>query len=674
MSVIQILYDGVDITTNVVITDTNFTGQVNGVPGQGHVRVRDLGHDYAFTTGKEVLLKIDFATFWGGYVMRVLRTYAFDVDDSSDPNTTERFWILECNDYNVLFQKRVAYKLSNPDQVTPFMEYPANTQDIVVLEDILTNYFDIVSDGIDISTGLTNVGTVGDAPFQAGSVSHQLGQIIQTVARETGAVFYIDPAKILRYVDAEAVIDPLPYSDNPTQPANAIDNLDFGYRALEIITDGSNLINDMYEWGAGLGSNQLIFSHVRDAASVELHGLWQHGELTAGLYHQNKVDRRANSFVYGTPQSKRGHKDDAVTWIITTFLPYLQLGSVVPLSAFAFNTGTHDIRPPFDNAGSPGPLEINLPVRRIEISFISPTELELRATLTYEIDLPWSFFEFPPFPLPGVPVIPPFDIPGPPRPSPSSCRHFDDFSNRNTCSVICYDLDDFNRVDQSLNGSYAIGGGQWTVLGGGAYIINNKAVVYPRSTTMLFGPVTPSSPFTISLKFTIESLVDSFVDHALVVYCAPNGATEGNSFARLVFNTQGPEEMGPPPISYIRAERFIPGFAPVVNDTPVTWATGVEYLLTVVSTQNTTTVTVAGVGTASVSLDLGNGGTYIPPIQIVYDSQLSGSESSGVLTLDDISLAGYQFCVSGDSGTFGDASSSADGSPRPWYDPLPGDS
>jgi hypothetical protein len=360
---------GVDVTSHVIFADAEFTQQANGQPGSARLRLRDLGHTLSPTAGQTLTVDVNGLRVWGGWALRVSPGYFFAVDDTSNPAQTERVWILEGVDYNILFSKRFLINRLNPTQMLPI--YPKDTPDFQVVLDVVQRFLELNNDGISTS-GVTHVGTPNlDGDFSAGNPGDSWGTSMNLIAGPTAAVFYIDPNKVLQFVDVETATAPFALSDHPDHTTS------FGYRDMEITNDGTKLVNDMMVWGAGAHSTpDTRFVRVQDATSIATHGRWQQGEFTSALFTTSGVTQRAESFVYGTPQSKRGGKDDAIQISCVTYHPGLTAGQIINFSSTVF--GYSD----------------TLPIRRLGIRFPNPTSVEFRVFLSYDIDAPWSDYEF----------------------------------------------------------------------------------------------------------------------------------------------------------------------------------------------------------------------------------------------------------------------------------------
>lgn len=222
MSVIVISVDGVPITDDVIIAGASFISLVNGSPGQCGFQVRDDAHAYAFVAGQPITMSIDGTLYWGGYVMRARYTYPLSVMDTTvTPVTVARYWSIEGVDYNILFQKRVIFDPAAPISKLDF-QYPVDTYDDTIIKDIFDNYLDISGDGLT----RTDVNRVAKAFLDIAGVTHKAGGMVasagmtwgdmmNSVARATGGVYYITPDKNLHYVDAGTVTSAYTLTDRP---------------------------------------------------------------------------------------------------------------------------------------------------------------------------------------------------------------------------------------------------------------------------------------------------------------------------------------------------------------------------------------------------------------------------------------------------------------------------
>lgn len=161
-----------------------------------------------------------------------------------------------------------------------------------------------------------------------------------------------------------------------SQTASGAAGLEIGCRELTILSDASHMVNDAMIWGAGLGSDEPVFAREQDATSIALHGRWQNENgFRQGVWKQESVDRIADSIVYGSPSSRRGHKDDAVSVTATIFEPGLRVGQKVPVTSTVH--GYSDV----------------VPLRESTITFVSPWAVKYDLRLSHEIDQPWSILD-----------------------------------------------------------------------------------------------------------------------------------------------------------------------------------------------------------------------------------------------------------------------------------------
>jgi hypothetical protein len=364
---ISVIVDGFDITKNVVVVGATFTMQVNGIPGQFSFLVRDDAHELDFTSGAEVTVDIDGRRKFGGYLLTVKRKFFFPVEGTATPTDVSRAWLLEGVDYNILFNKRVAWYPPNPTK--KFREWPVGSRDDVVIKYVFDNYTDLGADGVTYS-GVTHIGSINpDMAGVIGSPGFMFGSMMTEINRLIGGVFYIDQFKDLNFVDVDTPNADLSLSDHPVGPTVV------GYRELMQIENGAKLANDALVWGAALGSKNLRFGRSEDTPSINAHGRWQYGEYTTQMYKQASVNERASTVVYGTDQNKRGGKDDQESWTVTTFDNSFSAGQKVEIASEVF--GKSDV----------------VPIRRCTLTFETKVKPRYQLTLSHEIDLPWNTFE-----------------------------------------------------------------------------------------------------------------------------------------------------------------------------------------------------------------------------------------------------------------------------------------
>lgn len=372
MTAISILYDGQDITNVVVFKESSFTARASGTPGEAIVVIRDKFQEFDYPAGKTLELYIDGVREWDGWVVRRSRTYWFDGHDakcSPCPHVTPRRFSLLGADRNILFTRRVLHHKTDPTAFEPNI-WPAGTADNYVLSQSISKYLD-PTDGIDWLTKMENVGSPDPyVEFRVPGPTAYLGALFREVAQSVGAVFFIDPDRYLIYTDVNTATAPFGLSDQPAVG-------EVGYSNAMVLHKADNMVNDAMIWGAGQGKDYITFSRVTDAASVAAHGRWQNqGGFRQNLFNQGSVDRIANSIVYGSPSSKRGHKDNQVTVTCTIKQPGLRAAHKVNFESLVH--GFSDV----------------IPVREMTMTFPTPTDVLYTLRLSHELDEPWTTSEF----------------------------------------------------------------------------------------------------------------------------------------------------------------------------------------------------------------------------------------------------------------------------------------
>ncbi len=395
---------GVQVGPDVNFTRTKLTTYSNGKPGTGEVWIRDLDRVHSFTTGAEVIVRYRNIRVWGGFVMGIRRAHVFP-EGSGNLATEPRYLILQVVDYNILFERRIYYRKTDP-AFMPVRRWANGYDDDAVISDIVTYYLDIGNDHLNFDVhhvgtpGLPQISCNPDAPdnFQLGSAGWRWGDVMNAIVSQTGAVYYIDPDKTFRYVDDSTKQSVFGYDGLSDTPSGTMT----GYRDFELVNDGSELVNEQFTWGVGQGATAPVLGHATDDASVAEHGLWQGAELRYDMYCQDTVDLRAETWLSGSPQNHRGHKDDKVSIRATVFHPYFRVADVLLAENTTF--GFSD----------------DIPVRGAEITFPTPWSIQMVLTISHEIDQPWNIFEFyfpdfnfgfPPFEIPPFDgfIFPPFN-------------------------------------------------------------------------------------------------------------------------------------------------------------------------------------------------------------------------------------------------------------------------
>lgn len=363
-----IKYDGTDITSSVLFADAEFVSNVNGNPGSCRFRVRDPNHSLSFAVGKMLSLEIDGTVEWTGFVSKVGRQTAFPYG----PASQTIFWVIDGVDINILFRRRGVYKKTDPKDIAgkSYKYSGTPTADTTALADLFSTHLDLTGDGIDTSTLVTNVADINvDQTVNAFAGGWTWEQAMNSINSLPAAVYYINPAKKLIWADVDTESAPFGLSDTPDGVTT------YGYREMELVYDGSSLVNDFIAWGAGAGSNQMVSKRLISNSSVADHGLWQASLFKTDIYKQSSIDRVADSVVNGSPSSKRGRKIDKVSVTCATFQQGLQAGMAVSFTCGEF--GFTDV----------------LPIRQCKITFPAPDSPRFDLLLSHEVDSPWGFYD-----------------------------------------------------------------------------------------------------------------------------------------------------------------------------------------------------------------------------------------------------------------------------------------
>lgn len=363
ISRVSITCDGEEISGYIVYSSAQFTAQVNGAPGQCAFRVIDRKdgrwQPKHFRMGQQIVLSIDNVRVWGGFITNVRYVYPASVVDTTEVENTVTFWDIEGTDWNILFTRRYVYNQSKPTR--RLRNWVAGTSDKVVIDYMIANWLDLSGDNIDTS-GVTAVGTPGQfEKFRVAAAGQTWGDAMDSLCRNIGSVFYIDPDRKLHYVDDDVVTAAYGLSDKPT--ASQI-----GYAECEITSTAADMANDVLIWGAGQGSAKMVFARATSASSVNEHGVFQYGELRGDQWKQLSVERRANTYLNGSPQNRRGHKNDHVFITCTVYDAPFRVGQVV-----AFESQVHGIT----YVG---------PIREMTVSFPVPDVPRMDLKISKEID------------------------------------------------------------------------------------------------------------------------------------------------------------------------------------------------------------------------------------------------------------------------------------------------
>lgn len=450
---------GVDISDDVRYVDAMFMSQANGVPGPCSFAVRDKEHTHGFTFGQEIVVSFAGQVYWRGFVKSVKRSYSTAVDDTTNPLTLARWFLIEGYDINWLLMRRVVRNKAQPAK--GLLRPPSGYRDInhidqweigapsdVVLRWILSEYTDLEADGI-LLDRIDDIGSPN--PDYAGSFSAAVTvtQLLQSVNRLLNGIFYIDPDRHFHFHSTEEANSPYTLTDRPTAPGH------IGPTNFEVLTDATEMANDALVWGTAPGVSVVRFGRAQDTDKQAIHGRWQVGEFNTTMYKQASIDHRADAMINGNTASRFGAKEPKASATATVFTPAFKLGDVVTVRQEVFEATQYG---PLGDDGEAAVVEVPLPVRRMTITFPTQNHPRFEMLLTQELDDPWSIYEFvfprfppfPPFP-PFGPWPPPPDIPitdRPPEENPTGCS-----------DTICGVTDSWERaVSQTSNSGSTITG------------------------------------------------------------------------------------------------------------------------------------------------------------------------------------------------------------------------
>lgn len=483
MATVLIELDGTDVTASVILKGAEFTSSARGAAGTCRFRIRDYNQSKMFTVGKELTLTIDGVRKWGGFVMEVHRGYFWDGSPHPcDTPLVPRYFEIIGSDYNVLLNKRVLYDKVHPENFNKLTCFAAGTPDSTVIDYYIANHTDLLADGV-TTTMVEHVGTpsVDQCIPNDCNISAQAGQNISSFLRfinfNVGAIWYLDPNKNLVYTDVDTPNAAFGLSDDPVAG-------EVGCRDLEILYDASDMRNDALVWAAGQGPNQTgLFARRQDATSETTHERWQIANTNLSLICQSSVNQIANSYVYGSPQNKRGGKDDRVSIKATVFVPNFTVAQKVPVRSAVF--GYSDV----------------VPIRSERITFPTATEPQYDLVLGFDVDDPWTTVEFwwPQFHWPKCPdgSDPPCISIPPPPPPPNPCAQ--------DASTQCCET--FTRTVTTGWGASEFGDTSWTPSTNTYFAVNGTEGVVQNQSSPPFGQHTYISlPISVSVPFEIVTL------------------------------------------------------------------------------------------------------------------------------------------------------------------------
>jgi len=363
----KIRIGGVDVTNHVEWATASFTAKVNGAIGDCSLDILDRDRSLLFTFGQEIVLWIDGVIRWGGWVQRPTRTFAMPVQPH--PLTSPVLWHIEGVDYNAIFDKRVVHDLAHPERV---WNYPAGTADNDVINNVW-NYLDMDGFTKDIArVGPAVLDIPGVTARDGGEVvapGYTFRNVLTSIIRNTDAVFYCSPTKVITYVDSAEVNNPYTLTDQPNSVHDA------GYREAKFIDDSTDMVNDAMFWGVGYGSQVPVFARHQDTTSQTDHGLWQAGQFTSGVYRQATAVAIAASYVDGSPAAHRGAKNPKRSIELVTWSTVFGVGDVVNIYNSSY--GCTDV----------------LPIRMMSVTWPTPVQPRFALQMSWEIDAAWSMYD-----------------------------------------------------------------------------------------------------------------------------------------------------------------------------------------------------------------------------------------------------------------------------------------
>lgn len=392
MATISIKVGGNDITADCLITGAQFEYLTDGNIGTSTVVVKDTrSGPYApgyFNVGDEMTLDVDSVRVWGGYVMKVTRLYPHPAIPNEDPDTEPRYWQLTGNDYNILLRRRKLYNKADPTLQMKIYNADDEPTDKEIIRDMCNLYLDIEDDGFEAGTGgdvinLDDVIELGKLywveecteEWQAASPGMDWADGMRSVCDWSGGVFYIGPKSsdgghlgpTFYYHDVNTATGPYEVNDRPASDAGSK-----GIREFSHNLDATELFTEALVWGAGLGSQEVVFWRETATTQQSTYGTWQWSDFHQSMYKEECVKHRAKTFIHGSRLSKRGHKNPRESWDITTFEPDFQVGDVVDVASYIH--GVQD----------------NVPIRRMKITFPTHKDARFDLHLSHDYDTAYS--------------------------------------------------------------------------------------------------------------------------------------------------------------------------------------------------------------------------------------------------------------------------------------------
>ena len=374
MSSMSIRVGGQELATSyAVITQCSFNSVAGAQPGTATIVCRDPLHQLNFRGGLAVEWDIDGVRVWGGIVMQVEMSDWTPAGDGEAPGARKtRRWVLGCVDWNILFDKLVIYNHTNPALMAhnnrPFT---GDATDRGVLVDTMRNDTDISFWGVNYQTKVVETGyysptrkrTLGPNP---GSYLRGLFEMV-SISVDPGhpgaLVWYIDPRKYVVYMPQDAADAPFSVADGAGGEVSCHD--------LTISTDISSTRNDVFIFANELNPDPSVkvkphvkYAHKYNQTAMNTYGRFQYSEV-APHYSQPWLDAHASKILsqQGTPAERTE---------FTIHRPGLYPGQIVTVSSDSFGYSK------------------NLPVRSVQVGFLTKQIAEFRVTCSFDTMDPWG--------------------------------------------------------------------------------------------------------------------------------------------------------------------------------------------------------------------------------------------------------------------------------------------
>lgn len=246
-STIEIIYDGVDVTSYVLPAETSFEVVSSGMPGQATITFRDPQRVLSFTSGKTLQMKVDGTLMWAGIVMTIGRKHFFPAVNSSIlANVHDRKWVIGATDWNIWFDKRV---LRDDTNFLRRLHEPGGPLGSMVVY-LFDKYIDTIP-GLTVALTADGGGIEQtDRHYPKGLFVGQgklLRDQMEDLAQYGGALWYISPPKVLIFRTLSRADVPWEFTDYHPKPNGTRPSM--GFRDGEYNEDGMQLITDALVWG-----------------------------------------------------------------------------------------------------------------------------------------------------------------------------------------------------------------------------------------------------------------------------------------------------------------------------------------------------------------------------------------------------------------------------------------